>query len=167
MVASAVVLAFLTDTKATAFVPESTLPADSKIRAAKLHRSQPRERPVLPHTGQLKTRLNAEEKVRWQQARSPPLSASVHRSNVLVCLCVCWLGHKAAAINACNLALIDAGINIRDSLVACSAGYIDGRPIVDMNQAEINAGGVELLLGVFARTRKVTLQWPHRWLPCQ
>ncbi|CEM16888.1 unnamed protein product [Vitrella brassicaformis CCMP3155] len=66
-------------------------------------------------------------------------------------------GHKAAAINACNLALIDAGINIRDSLVACSAGYIDGRPIVDMNQAEINAGGVELLLGVFARTRKVSV----------
>ena len=36
-------------------------------------------------------------------------------------------------INAASLALIDAGIPMRDFVCACSAGYIDNKPFVGMS----------------------------------
>merc|ERR1719321_1669057 len=42
-------------------------------------------------------------------------------------------GVTAAAINATTLALIDAGIPLRDFVVACTSGFLDGIPAVDIN----------------------------------
>jgi len=39
-------------------------------------------------------------------------------------------GTRCAAINAATLALMDAGIPMKDFVVACSAGYINNTPIV-------------------------------------
>lgn len=39
-------------------------------------------------------------------------------------------GTRCAAINAACLAIINAGIPIRDFVVACAAGYIEGTPIL-------------------------------------
>ncbi len=39
-------------------------------------------------------------------------------------------GDKAAAINASTLALIDAGVPMRDFVCACTAGCIDGIPLL-------------------------------------
>ena len=45
-------------------------------------------------------------------------------------------GRTAVAINAANLAIIDAGVPTRDFVVCCHAGYIDHTAIVDLNYAE-------------------------------
>lgn len=45
-------------------------------------------------------------------------------------------GRTAAAINAANLALIDAGIPLRDFVCCCHAGYIGNTAIIDLNYAE-------------------------------
>ena len=42
----------------------------------------------------------------------------------------------AAAINASTLALADAGIPMRDLLVASTAGLLQGCPVVDLNREE-------------------------------
>eukprot|EP00667_Euglena_gracilis_P018572 EG_transcript_19722 len=66
-------------------------------------------------------------------------------------------GVLAACINATSLAVMDAGIPMRDSLVACTAGYIDGVPLVDINTVEINSGGPELPVAVLPRTNRIVL----------
>ncbi|ELP86270.1 exosome complex exonuclease RRP41, putative [Entamoeba invadens IP1] len=49
---------------------------------------------------------------------------------------------NAAAINACTLALIDAGIPMSDIVSSAEGGYISGRMVVDMGKDEENAGTV-------------------------
>lgn len=39
-------------------------------------------------------------------------------------------GTRCASINAATLALIDAGIPMKDFVVACAAGCVDSTPIV-------------------------------------
>jgi len=41
-----------------------------------------------------------------------------------------------SALNAVTLALIDAGLPMRDFVTACEAGYIDGHVLVDLNALE-------------------------------
>ena len=48
----------------------------------------------------------------------------------------------AAVINACTLALIDAGIPMIDIVSAAQGGFLDGTMIVDMNKDEENVGTV-------------------------
>jgi len=50
----------------------------------------------------------------------------------------------AAAINAGTLALIDAGVAMRDFVVACSAAYVQRTTLLDPNHIEGTAGGPEL-----------------------
>lgn len=50
-------------------------------------------------------------------------------------------GRRAAAINAATLALSDAGIPMRGLPAACSIGFLDSTPLLDMNQYEEVAGG--------------------------
>ena len=64
-------------------------------------------------------------------------------------------GARAAAINAATLALINAGIPMRDFVTACSAGFVDSTPIIDLNYAERTAGGPELLVAVQPKSGKV------------
>ena len=45
-------------------------------------------------------------------------------------------GRTAAAINAATLAVIDAGIPVRDFVCCCSAGYLDDTAVMDLNYAE-------------------------------
>ncbi|GAM27471.1 hypothetical protein SAMD00019534_106470, partial [Acytostelium subglobosum LB1] len=57
-------------------------------------------------------------------------------------------GLKAAAINAATLAAVDAGLPMRDFVCACSATYIEGVPLLDLNHMEERSGGADLLLSV-------------------
>jgi exosome complex component RRP41 len=50
-------------------------------------------------------------------------------------------GNVCAAINAACLALVDAGIPMRDLVSSCAAGIVDGELVVDPNHAEENARG--------------------------
>ena len=43
---------------------------------------------------------------------------------------------RASALNAVTLALIDAGLPMRDFVTACECGYIDGHVLVDINELE-------------------------------
>jgi len=63
----------------------------------------------------------------------------------------------AAAINAATLALVDAGIQMRDLVVACSAGMLGRQPAVDLNRDEEFAGGAQLLLAELVGSKNVVL----------
>lgn len=47
-------------------------------------------------------------------------------------------GVLPVGINAASLALVDAGVAMRDLVVACSAGYIDGTPVMVIHDAVIH-----------------------------
>merc|ERR1740129_1530763 len=66
-------------------------------------------------------------------------------------------GGVAAAINAVTLALVDAGIPMRDLVTACTAGMLGRRPALDLNREEEMAGGAQVIVGILAGARKVSL----------
>lgn len=47
-------------------------------------------------------------------------------------------GRLCVAINAATLALVDAGVPIRDFVCACSAGLVDDTTLVDLNRQELS-----------------------------
>jgi exosome complex component RRP41 len=51
-------------------------------------------------------------------------------------------GTRCACINAASLALIDAGIPMKDFVVSCAAGLIDETPLCDLNYIEDSAGKI-------------------------
>mmetsp|Transcript_14999 Transcript_14999/g.26994 ORF Transcript_14999/g.26994 Transcript_14999/m.26994 type:complete len:248 (+) Transcript_14999:58-801(+) len=65
-------------------------------------------------------------------------------------------GDMSAAINASTLALIDAGIPMADFLTACTVGFFDGTPILDMNYTESNGSGPELIVAVVPKSKKIS-----------
>ncbi|KJE91386.1 exosome component 4 [Capsaspora owczarzaki ATCC 30864] len=66
-------------------------------------------------------------------------------------------GNRAVCINAATLALMDAGIAMKDFVCACSVGCIDDTPLLDINYIEDSAGGPDLTVAVLARSRKTVL----------
>ncbi|CAK4728755.1 unnamed protein product [Aphanomyces euteiches] len=64
-------------------------------------------------------------------------------------------GELAASINAVTLALIDAGIAMKDFVVACSAGYIQQTLLCDLNYTEQSARCPDLTVAMTARNNKV------------
>jgi len=65
-------------------------------------------------------------------------------------------GTRCAAINAVTLALVNAGIPLKDFVCSCAAGYLEGTPILDLNYLEDSAGGPDLPLALLPRTGKIT-----------
>jgi len=65
-------------------------------------------------------------------------------------------GDMAAAVNACTLALIDAGIPMQEFLTACTVGFFDATPVLDMNYTEGNASGPELTAAVVPKAKKLS-----------
>lgn len=53
-------------------------------------------------------------------------------------------GNYCASINAATLALIDAGIPMKDIVCASSSSFIKETPIVDINNMEESQAGVEV-----------------------
>eukprot|EP00035_Acanthoeca_spectabilis_P023569 m.449973 g.449973 ORF g.449973 m.449973 type:complete len:245 (+) comp19895_c0_seq1:152-886(+) len=64
-------------------------------------------------------------------------------------------GEVVAAINAATLAVIDAGIAMRDYVVACSVGCIDGVNVLDVNRIEGGAHGPELTVAILPKTERI------------
>lgn len=67
------------------------------------------------------------------------------------------LGNLCACINAATLALIDAGIPLKDIVCSCSAGLVEDTPIVDTNYFERGASGPDLSVAILPRSSKVVL----------
>ena len=55
-------------------------------------------------------------------------------------------GLRPVALNAATLALIDAGLPMRDFLCSCNATWIDGHILADTNHLEDSARGPDLCL---------------------
>ena len=66
-------------------------------------------------------------------------------------------GIRAAAMNAAVLALADAGVPLRDTMSACSAGYLDGTPLLDINHLEESGGGPEVHVATLVNLNRVVL----------
>jgi exosome complex component RRP41 len=74
-------------------------------------------------------------------------------------------GEVCAAINAATLALINAGIPMHGFLCACSSGYVDGIPIVDMNYLEKAGAGPELVVAAYPDSDRVIVTQLDNKLP--
>nr|KAG5703045.1 hypothetical protein BaRGS_016206 [Batillaria attramentaria] len=64
-------------------------------------------------------------------------------------------GNYCASVNAATLAIIDAGIPMKDYVCACSAGFIRDTPIVDINHLEESSGGPELIIATLPKSEQV------------
>ncbi|XP_071746794.1 exosome complex component RRP41 [Lepeophtheirus salmonis] len=64
-------------------------------------------------------------------------------------------GHYCASVNAATLALIHAGIPLRDYVCACSASLIKETPLVDINKLESSLGGPELILASLPKSGEI------------
>lgn len=66
-------------------------------------------------------------------------------------------GALTAAINAASVALINAGIPMKEFVSACCVGFADNTPLLDLNFQERSFGGPLMNLAVYPMTETVTL----------
>jgi exosome complex component RRP41 len=66
-------------------------------------------------------------------------------------------GTRCAGINAASLALADAGIPMRDLVVACAAGKADGKLIVDLMDTEDKVGDADVPVAFMPNLNAITL----------
>ncbi len=64
---------------------------------------------------------------------------------------------RVAGISAASVALADAGINMRDLVVGCSAGKVDGVVVLDLNDTEDKEGEADLPVSIMPNLNQVTL----------
>jgi exosome complex component RRP41 len=55
------------------------------------------------------------------------------------------------------LALIDAGVAMKDFVVSCSAGYYDKTPILDLNYYEDSSGSPDMSVAILPKSGNITL----------
>jgi len=65
-------------------------------------------------------------------------------------------GTRCAAINAATLALIDAGIPMKEFVCACAAGFVNGTAILDLNYVE-DSSGADLPIALLPQSGKITM----------
>jgi exosome complex component RRP41 len=66
-------------------------------------------------------------------------------------------GTRCAGLTAAGVALVDAGIPLRDIPVACAAGKINGHVVLDLGKEEDNFGDADLPIAISPRTGEVLL----------
>jgi exosome complex component RRP41 len=66
-------------------------------------------------------------------------------------------GSRVAGITAASLALADAGINMRDLVVGCSCGIVDGQVVADLDDAEDKEGSGDMPVAIMPNLNLVTL----------
>ncbi|MBN3300409.1 exosome complex component RRP41 [Amia ocellicauda] len=66
-------------------------------------------------------------------------------------------GNYSACVNAATLAVVDAGIPLRDYVCSCSAGMVDEQPLADLCHAEEAGGGTALSLALLPRGGQLAL----------
>ena len=66
-------------------------------------------------------------------------------------------GTRTACINAATVALVDAGIPMRDLVASCAAGKIDGQLILDLGDYEDKEGMADVPLAYMPKTGQITL----------
>jgi exosome complex component RRP41 len=66
-------------------------------------------------------------------------------------------GTRCAGITAAAVALADAGIPMRDIVVGCAAGKVDGEIVLDLSEKEDKDGQSDVPIAILPRTNEVTL----------
>ncbi len=66
-------------------------------------------------------------------------------------------GTRVAGITVASLALADAGIPMRDLVVGCAAGKVDGVVVLDLNKEEDNFGEADVPMAIMPRTGDIAL----------
>jgi exosome complex component RRP41 len=66
-------------------------------------------------------------------------------------------GTRCASITAAAVALADAGIPLRDLVVACAAGKIEEQIVLDLNDIEDQQGVADVPVAIMPRTGAITL----------
>ena len=66
-------------------------------------------------------------------------------------------GNLSACINAATLAMIHAGIQMKDYVSSCVVSYIDGNPLMDINYLEESTGAPQLTLAILPKSEKIVL----------
>ncbi|XP_038616232.1 exosome complex component RRP41 [Tachyglossus aculeatus] len=66
-------------------------------------------------------------------------------------------GNYAACVNAATLAVLDAGIPLRDFVCASSAGFVEDTPLADLSYVEEAAGGPQVALALLPSSGQITL----------
>jgi exosome complex component RRP41 len=66
-------------------------------------------------------------------------------------------GTRCASITAASLALADAGIPMRDLVVACAAGKVDDTVVLDLMDTEDKVGSADVPVAVMPNLNAVTL----------
>jgi exosome complex component RRP41 len=66
-------------------------------------------------------------------------------------------GTRCACINAATVALVDAGIPMRDLVSSCAAGKIDGQVVLDLGDYEDKEGEADVPVAYMPKLEKVTL----------
>ncbi|MDA4118953.1 MAG: exosome complex exonuclease Rrp41 [Thaumarchaeota archaeon] len=66
-------------------------------------------------------------------------------------------GSRVAGITAASLAIADAGINMRDLVVGCAVGKVDGKIVLDLNDTEDKEGSGDLPYAFMPNLNQVTL----------
>lgn len=66
-------------------------------------------------------------------------------------------GTRIAGLTAASVALVDAGIPMKDMVVGCASGKIDGKVVLDLNKEEDNFGQADLPMAIIPRTQEIVL----------
>ena len=66
-------------------------------------------------------------------------------------------GTRTACINAATVALVDAGIPMRDLVASCAAGKMDGQLVLDLGDKEDKEGAADVPVAYMPKLEKVTL----------
>ncbi|XP_071824469.1 exosome complex component RRP41-like isoform X2 [Apostichopus japonicus] len=64
-------------------------------------------------------------------------------------------GNYSACVNAATLAIIDAGIPMKDFVCASTAGFVSDTPIVDISYLEESQGGPELVVALLPKSDQI------------
>lgn len=66
-------------------------------------------------------------------------------------------GTRCAGITAAAVALADAGIPMKDIVVGCAAGKVDGEVVLDLSEKEDKEGQADVPIVMMPRTGEITL----------
>jgi len=66
-------------------------------------------------------------------------------------------GTRCASVTAASLALADAGIPMRDLIVACASGKVDGKIALDLNDTEDKEGEADVPVSLMPNLDVITL----------
>lgn len=66
-------------------------------------------------------------------------------------------GNYCACVNAATLAVVDAGIPMRDYVCACSTGFLEDTPLTDLSYVEESAGGPQVALALLPKSEQIAL----------